>query len=470
MSKYTDSDAAGRPRSLARSPANTCLRRLPLALMIAAASSSAVLAQQGEHRWPVVESAESPVPAMNRGSGALQVYVDRSGLLAAVDGIAISQEDFTGSLVPAGNLRVCYQAVGNRSDDPCFAPGDLVPGFGVRSSRGSIFDVNTVDVDIVALGEGFMDMPFPVIGNNVLDLPYNPLRIDFDPPVTIVGMDAFDGMQGGPVQIDAYDGDGALIGGFTVQPAGASSPAFAGFTSAVPVHRVDVNAQTDGGGELIGQLLFGGGAGRLASADAGFDLGTVSLGSGTAVEFELVNHGHLPVTGIQLPALPAPFQLTDDNCTGSSVPGGEACTIAIGVSGAAPGVHLATWHPGGDDDSAVALRADVVPARLQTAPGHLDFGVVAAGGTSAPQSVTVRNGTGASIATGIPVVLAAPFVRAGGDCPASGIELAPGASCQLDIVFSPQAAGDYDSELPLYNADGSPGGISLAGRGTGGAP
>ncbi|MCK9489961.1 MAG: choice-of-anchor D domain-containing protein [Xanthomonadales bacterium] len=471
MSNYTDNHAATRRRLQGRNPAIAGLCRLPLALVVAAAANGGAWAQQGNHHWPAAGQGLASAPLIERGDGSLQVFDDRDALLAAAAGINLVHEDFSRSLVPAFGQRVCYQAVGHRANDPCFAPGDLQPGFGVRSSRGSIFDENTIDIDIVALGEGFLGMPDTVIGNNVTDLPYNPMRIDFQPATTVVGMDVYDGMLGGPVQVDAYALDDSLIGTFTVQPADINVAAFAGMISDVPIRRVDINAPSDGGGELIGRLLFGGGVGELAAVDGDVDLGTVAVGATAGAALELANRGHLALADIQLHAVPAPFAIAADGCSGADLAGGESCTLEIAFTGAGAGVYLASWQPIGNEGPAIELRADVVAPRLQTAPGHLDFGEIPAGTVSSTQSVTVSNGTGAAIGTGLPVLVPAPFSRAGGDCPEAGIELAPGASCLLEIAFSPQTAGEYDSDLTLYNADGDPGGISLAGRGvSGGTP
>lgn len=461
MSNQTQTHVTRRWRPVGHDPAIAGLRRLPLALIAAAAVSGGALAQQGMHQWPAASPAPEPAPLVERSDGPLQVFDDRDELLAAVAGIDLVHEDFTGSLVPAFGQRICYQAVGHRSNDPCFIPGDLAPGFGMRSSRGSIFAASG-DIDLIVL-DSYMGLPTPMIGNNVLDLPHNPVRIDFDPLVSVVGMDVLDGIAGGPVQIDAYGPDEALLGSFTVHP-DEGLTGFAGMISTVPIRRVDINAPTDGGGELIGRLLFGGGVGRLEAVDGGLDLGTVPAGTPPAGTFQLANAGHLGLATLQLQPLPAPFALLADHCSGSGLDGGATCTVEVALADPAPGLHLATWQPLGSDGPEIGLRADVVAPRLQTVPGHLDFGEVVAGTSSAPQSVTVINGTGATLSTGLPVVVPAPFSRVGGDCPEAGIELAPGHMCELDIVFSPQAAGEHDRELTVYNA-GGPGGLTLAGRG-----
>lgn len=462
MSNYPHHHAAGWRRPPGPAPA-AALRRLPLLLLASAAAAGSALAQPDAHQWPAANPAPAAAPGPAPAGMALEVYGDRDELLDAVAGIDLVHEDFSDNLVQPSGLRLCYQAVGHRSDDPCFLPGALAPGFGMRSSRGSIFDANQNDIDLILL-DSYQGHPTPLIGNNVLDSPRNPVRIDFDPPVTVVGMDVMDGQMDGPVQLEAYDGDGVLLGSFTVQPEGPGLTAFAGLVSQVPVGRVDVNAPTEGGGELIGRLLFGGGPGRLAAVGDEFDLGTVTAGS-AAASFQLANSGHLALPPLHLQPLPAPFVLAADDCSGGALDGGATCALAIAVSGTHPGVHLARWQPLGDAGPTIGLRADVVSAQLEVSPGHLDFGAVLVGGSSQPLSVDVYNSSGAVISASLPSLLPAPFSLVSSSCPAGAIEFLPDEYCELEIVFSPQAAGDHDSELPVQGPAGQLARLTLYGRG-----
>lgn len=429
--------------------------------------ASGALADQGAHRWPVGPVTGAPAtPATARGG--LDVFADRQALIDAAGGLALTEEDFSGGFVPSTGVRVCFQALGHRSDDPCFRPGSLAPGFGIRSSRGSIFDANTFDIDVVVLGRDLLGMPTEVVGNNVVDLPRNPTRIDFDPHPTVVGMDVYDATQGQEVHIEAYAADDTLIGEFSVHPSSLSAGAFAGFISDVPVRRVEVNAVNDGSGEMIGRLLFGGGAGRLAAAQEHLDLGVVAQGEVASAALILTNSGHLDLP-LALQAPPAPFMLMDDPCSGTTLAAGASCEVIVALDVGAAGLHVDHWQPA--DGLSIELAGQVLTARLVTAPGHLDFGAIASGATSAPQTVVIRNTTGASIQTGLPIAVPPPFVRTGGDCPAAGIALASGEDCSLQIAFSPSAGGEFDRDLALFQTGGSEGGITLAGRATqGGAP
>lgn len=79
-------------------------------------------------------------------------------------------------------------------------------------------------------------------------------------------------------------------------------------------------------------------------------------------------------------------------------------------------------------------------------PAALDFGKVVVGSTSAPQSVTIQNvGTQPLNAVAPGLVVNSNFIQVPGsgmpsDC-TSTFSLAPGASCNLSIVFAPQVMG-----------------------------
>ncbi|PYX47562.1 MAG: hypothetical protein DMG83_04330 [Acidobacteria bacterium] len=75
-------------------------------------------------------------------------------------------------------------------------------------------------------------------------------------------------------------------------------------------------------------------------------------------------------------------------------------------------------------------------ASLAVSPTSLTFTNVVQGTTSAAQTLTLSNGGGAG-ATGITVVVTAPFSRSGGTC---GATLAGGANCTIGVVYSPAIA------------------------------
>ena len=97
-------------------------------------------------------------------------------------------------------------------------------------------------------------------------------------------------------------------------------------------------------------------------------------------------------------------------------------------------------------------------------PASLAFGSVTDGTTSAAQTLTLSN-TGAANLTGITVTVTAPFARpaAGGTC---GAVLAGGATCTINVVFSPATAGAVTGTVTIAASvpvTGSP--VALSGTG-----
>jgi hypothetical protein len=97
--------------------------------------------------------------------------------------------------------------------------------------------------------------------------------------------------------------------------------------------------------------------------------------------------------------------------------------------------------------------------------GPLAFGNVVVNTTSAPQTLTLNN-TGTGAVTGITLTFGSPrYARAaaGGTC---GATLAAGASCTINVVFSPTATGLVSSTLTITSnvaITGSP--VTLTGTG-----
>jgi hypothetical protein len=439
------------------------------ALFVAAVAASAAPPQQRDNAWfsdshPVAPSHDAAAPL-----GALVTYGSLTEFLAATASLALSYEDFEGGYAPANGMRVCFQAVASGSDDPCFKPGDLVAGFGIRSSGGNIWDPATgVDSDLVVLGAGTRGMPSTVVGANVPDPPTNPTEITFDTPRTAVAMDVFEGFSGAPVQIEAYDVDDQLAGVFMVTPASSSLPAFAGFTSAIPIKRVAVEALGDGTGELVDNLYFGGGAGHLAiTAPADGDFDAVALGRQQALAVTITNDGGIGQAIGSIAALAAPFSITNDACSSTTLAAGASCAVQLSFSPEYASEFSASIEipATGADAARYAIRGEGVRARLSPAPGVLDFANANVSG-SVSRTLTISNLTGGDLDVSSIATPALPFGQSGGSCPPAPFSLAPGDTCTLDYTFAPTAAGAFDAAATITSS-GSPAVTTVNLHGTG---
>jgi uncharacterized repeat protein (TIGR01451 family) len=162
--------------------------------------------------------------------------------------------------------------------------------------------------------------------------------------------------------------------------------------------------------------------------------------------------------------------------TGTVAPGGsEVLTATLDAAGLALGQYTANLCFASNDPflplAVVPVTLDVVAGTpgLAIDPAAVDFGTVPAGITAGPATFTVTStGTAPVTVTSISAV-SDPFVRAGGDCPATPFDLAPSASCTLAYSFSPTTVGEFDELVTVANTAGDAT-IDLSGTGMAGVP
>ena len=121
-----------------------------------------------------------------------------------------------------------------------------------------------------------------------------------------------------------------------------------------------------------------------------------------------------------------------------------------------------------DDDAPgspqlVSLSGQGQGGIAQLSAASLDFGTLAVGDTSPPQALTLTNAGGAPLTLGS-IHINWPFSQSS-PCPAA---LAPGASCTLQVRFTPTAAETSYGQLSFNdNASDSPQQVKLRGTGQG---
>lgn len=224
---------------------------------------------------------------------------------------------------------------------------------------------------------------------------------------------------------------------------------------------------------------------ELSPASLAF--GSVNVGSSSAAQnFTIANTGTAAgqITAINIDT---PFARATGGAAGScgtppfSVAAGSSCTVGVvfspSATGAASGSASVSVGAALDGDStsggmppalSVALTGTGTAPAISFNPTSLNFGTVAPGATSAPQTLTVSNtGTGAGSITSPTVV--APFAQTGGTCPAGTFDLAAGASCTYIFTFSPAAEGPANTSFS-FTVNGSPVVVSAVGLGAPVAP
>ncbi|MDX6534153.1 MAG: hypothetical protein QOF68_1897, partial [Gaiellales bacterium] len=243
---------------------------------------------------------------------------------------------------------------------------------------------------------------------------------------------------------------GARSGALAIASNAASSPdsvALAGNGTPVPAPAVGLSSSTAGfGNQLVG----------TTSATQ-----TVTLtNTGTAD----MNVGAVTLAGTDAAAFAA------TGCPAGMLAPGATCTIDVSFSPATTGAKSATLsvtsNAATSGTDAVSLSGTGIAPGAGLSTASLAFGNQAIGTANAtPHTVTLTN-TGSSLLTFTAAVEgtnAADFARSGGTCATT---LAPGASCTVDITFTPSAIGPRGASLAFTSdAAGSPHSTALSGTG-----
>lgn len=403
------------------------------------------------------------------GGGLLTVYSTLQDFqTATADYPTLSFENFDGGPAQANDVRPCDEPLnsllgqpGTSFINPCFAPGNVIDGFSIRSSSGS-----GGGYGLYVVGPGIFGGTSVIVGAMA---GANTAMVSFANAPTAVAFDAYDWQAGAGLTVSVYGDGNELIDSFDVQPSAPNSPAFAGFTSQVPIARVDIRTSANTAA-FLDNLRFGGGPGRLVIDTDAIDFGAVEVSDTASHTVTLHNAGQLSVDVNQIATSTASFVIAGGNCASTTLAPNASCSFDVNFSpDLEQGFADVAFVHSGDLASPVqeiALSGHGVVPALAMSTDTLNFGAVAVGG-NASASVVLANPTAVAIHVASIAAASAPF-SAGGDCGAPPFDLAPGASCTLTYTFSPTAGGAFDAYLAIGSNDPtSPAALALHGFGGG---
>jgi len=211
---------------------------------------------------------------------------------------------------------------------------------------------------------------------------------------------------------------------------------------------------------------------------AAWDFGTRGIGVPVTHAFTVVNTGGAPASGMTAPPIGAGF-----GYVGGSYPGqggscstllapGASCTVNVVFQPAAAGPATGNVRINYQDPNGNTLSASRVVRGVGTNLGLLeisekadhneglvtDFGPVGLG-ASAGRVFTISNVGSGGVSAIAFAPLPAPFAWTGGTFPGAngncGTPLAAGASCTVDVSFTPSGVGDFAALLALTYTDGT---------------
>ena len=150
------------------------------------------------------------------------------------------------------------------------------------------------------------------------------------------------------------------------------------------------------------------------------------------------------------------FSITDDNCSGTTLPQNAFCDIEVEFSPTVGGARSAVLTIVSDDPNENPLQIQLNGEGLGpdiSAPAFVTFPITAVGDSST-HTVQVFNVGGAPLNV-LTVELgganSGDFAIADDNC--SGVTLGPGGSCDVEVEFSPTAGGVRVGTLTVYSTD-----------------
>jgi hypothetical protein len=194
------------------------------------------------------------------------------------------------------------------------------------------------------------------------------------------------------------------------------------------------------------------------------DFGPVQVGSTSGLPVQVTNTGSTPVIFASIGA--SGDYATSGTCPapGASLAPGTSCTVQVSFTPTTSGVRsgvLSIASSASANPSTVSLTGTGTQSALQLSPSSLAFGNIVLG-SSANLSLTVTN-TGTALATAVTFSVTGDYAIT---IPCSVPSLAPGASCTLQLTFTPTSLGVRPGTLTLTSSDpGSPAVVPLTGTG-----
>ncbi|MGH9416775.1 MAG: beta strand repeat-containing protein, partial [Terriglobales bacterium] len=168
----------------------------------------------------------------------------------------------------------------------------------------------------------------------------------------------------------------------------------------------------------------------------------------------LTNSGN---AALAIASIAASGAYTQTNTCGASLAANTSCTISVTfaptLEGQQTGALVITDNASGSPSQSVALAGIGSPNGLVLAPPVLAFGGAAVGVTSAAQTATLSNNTGAAISS--LAISASGELSETDNC---GTSLATGASCTVNVTVTPVLPGAITGTISIGGAIAAVGG------------
>ncbi len=301
--------------------------------------------------------------------------------------------------------------------------------------------------------------------------------------VTNVGSAALNisALTAGGSHVTDFLRSGTCQAGMTLAATGGNCTlVFAFAPTAVGARTSNLTIASNNSGGNVTVTLNGSATTNVPAASASptsLSFGTQQIGTSSAPQKVTVSNtggGRLSIAAL---AFSSPHFSQTGNCVAASLAAGQSCTVNVVFAPSASGTLTSTLsisHGAAGSPLSIALTGvgstQPVPV-VQASPATVAFpGVTVVGQPSAVQSVTISSAGPGSVTLGTLATSTNEFVIAGGNpgnCAAAMI-IAQGASCTIDVRFTPSASGARTGSLSVAS-NGTPSllSVALAGDATG---
>lgn len=198
--------------------------------------------------------------------------------------------------------------------------------------------------------------------------------------------------------------------------------------------------------------------------------GSVTIGqSSPSQTVTLQNTGAAALPGLKF-TVSGDYSLLSNNC-GVTLAAGASCTLNVSFAPSQAGTRIGsvtvTSTATGFTPLVVGLTGTGLPAaQLTVTPSQLNFGSIAVGSDSSPQTLTVSNPGIASL-QGLAAAATGSFSVGSGSC---GSALAAGSSCSFTVTFTPKAAGNQSGSVTISSSSAGVAPVLVSVSGSGLAP
>jgi hypothetical protein len=203
----------------------------------------------------------------------------------------------------------------------------------------------------------------------------------------------------------------------------------------------------------------------VSASPTALNFGSQTAGTTSAPQTVTVSNSGSTAASVSSVTITGDF--SQANTCGTSIAAGGSCTVTVKFSPTAAGSRSGTLTVNTDVSGAVSVALNGTgtapgPA-LNASPASLAFASTVVGSTTASQPTTLSN-SGTTAATINSITASGDFAQTN-NC---GTTLAVGASCTINVTFTPTAAGARTGSVTVSsNAVNSPTTISLSGSGIG---